>query len=488
VIPRVARSGQSFQGAGAYYLHDKRLSDRANDAFSGIGDYALHDKQDRQTAHRVGFTAILNMDAQTPDQAIRQMSASYERYREREANKRGRKLTKPVYAYSLSWAPDQNPDRDEMMAAALSSIKALQLEGLQTLIVQHTDEPQPHIHVIINRIELNGVRARKISFDQIWFSRWAEQYERENGGIRCQQRVSNNELRRQGVFVKDTVSLTPAEYKAHEQAQREHLVDWRKEKERFLAETHTRQTGALGQKHIDERSKLEANWLRRNQEDRLKTKERFRPEWGRLYQRQRIREAELAQANRIGIFERAVFLFRHKEFLKTAGPLRMRDVVRLCVSSKALIRRVARAHEKERADLSKWGATLTQGAVGIAWREYRQDLQIMRQRQELERDGLNYVHDAEKQNLGRDLGKEAEQAPIAPPTPEKERPRPPSLDNGVQIAPSEVRALFQDREPLSKQFTKASSPSSGESYADELIKRMREYKRRNPGMDFDRER
>ncbi len=83
------------------------------------------------------------------------------------------------------------------MGAARSSITALRLEGLQTLIVQHHRrappaypcDREPH------RAE-DGSRARNIAFDQLRFSRWAEQYERDHGGIRCEQRVRNNEFRR----------------------------------------------------------------------------------------------------------------------------------------------------------------------------------------------------------------------------------------------------------------------------------------------------
>src|SRR6185369_1199739 len=108
--------------------------------------------------------------------------------------------------------------------------------GLQTLIVQHTDEPHPHVHVIVNRIEPDGSRARNIAFDQLRFSRWAEQYERDHGVIRCEQRVENNALRSKGVPVKDTVSLSRSEYEAREKAQRDAEKQWRKEQAEFLKE------------------------------------------------------------------------------------------------------------------------------------------------------------------------------------------------------------------------------------------------------------
>ena len=47
----------------------------------------------------------------------------------------GRKLEKPVCHYSLNWAPDETPDRQEMSRAVDESLKALGLEKHQALIV-----------------------------------------------------------------------------------------------------------------------------------------------------------------------------------------------------------------------------------------------------------------------------------------------------------------------------------------------------------------
>lgn len=495
MIPRVARSGQSFHGAGLYYLNDKkengdRISNEANRAFEGIGDYALHDKDNRQTAHRVGFTAILNMEADTPEQAIAQMGASYERYREKEAHKRGRKLTKPVYVYSLSWAPDQSPGQDEMMAAALSSLKALRLEDLQTLIVQHTDEPHPHIHVIVNRIERDGSRARNIAFDQLRFSRWAEEYEREHGGIRCEQRVRNNELRRQGIMAKDTVSLSRTEYEAREREQQPAIQEWQKEKDAFRKEAHRYQRAALWEKHAQERSVLEVATRERIENDRAAAKQRFKPQWRELYAVQSARSAELAQANRIGILERAVFVFRHKEFLKTAGPLRIREVARFCLSGKSLRNRVESAHRIERAGLAKWERTLTSGAVKVAWREHHEKFSMMRRRQELERDSLVFLQQAEQQRLHQAQPDRTMPSPTPEPVhePEPSPVRAPELKPGESLAPDDAAQFFKDAPPACESFKKAVSPPAQSDPADDLVRRMKEYKRRRPGRDFGLER
>ena len=70
----------------------------------------------------------------------------------------GRKLEKPVCHYSLNWAKDEKPDRQEMRPAAAESLKALGLERHQALIVSHRDG-QPHVHVIANRVEPESGKA-----------------------------------------------------------------------------------------------------------------------------------------------------------------------------------------------------------------------------------------------------------------------------------------------------------------------------------------
>ena len=70
----------------------------------------------------------------------------------------GRKLEKPVCHYSLNWAKNEKPDRQEMRRAAEGSLKALGMERHQALIVSHRDG-QPHVHVIANRVEPESGKA-----------------------------------------------------------------------------------------------------------------------------------------------------------------------------------------------------------------------------------------------------------------------------------------------------------------------------------------
>jgi hypothetical protein len=134
VVPRVAKGGRSFKGAGLYYLHDKR---------------AL-------TAERVLFTETVNLSSRTPETALKEMAWTFYHQPELKAQagvkSRGSKLKAPVHAYSLSWHPEQKPERAHMLAMARESLRVQGLEDHQALIVAHGDEPHPHVHVIVNRV------------------------------------------------------------------------------------------------------------------------------------------------------------------------------------------------------------------------------------------------------------------------------------------------------------------------------------------------
>ncbi|MGX0879690.1 hypothetical protein ACSSV4_004400 [Roseovarius sp. MBR-154] len=193
MIPRVGPGGASFQGAGLYYLHDK----------------------DALTSERVAFTHTLNTHTDSPDRSLKLMAWTALHQRELKQSTgvaaTGRKLEKPVYTYSLAWAQDETPSREEMVRAAQDSLKALGMEDRQAVLVSHNDTQHPHIHVILNRVHPENGRAASTSKDHLKLSRWAEAYERDQGKIRVHARVNHNARRDQGQFVKNE-NITREEY------------------------------------------------------------------------------------------------------------------------------------------------------------------------------------------------------------------------------------------------------------------------------------
>ena len=175
MIARVHAGGGSFAGALAYVSHDKN----------------------RKTTERVGFLDVLNMvpcgndPAQAAARAARIMAATT--YLAPALKQLagvpggGRRLAKPVYHYSLNWPPDDNPAREEMRAAAESSLTALGMDDRQAVIVEHRDRKHSHVHIVVNRVSPEDGRAASAGQDQIKLKNWAREYERDQ--VRCPRRI-----------------------------------------------------------------------------------------------------------------------------------------------------------------------------------------------------------------------------------------------------------------------------------------------------------
>ncbi len=182
MIPALTGTGRSFKGAAAYYLHDKIGPDSKGD-----------------TAERVAWTHVLNLPTADPERAWRMMThtALARGVLKSEAGVKasGRKLEKPVLAYSLSWHPDEQPTREEQQTAARESLLALGLTAHQAIIVCHTDEPHPHVHILVNRVHPMTGKAATLSKSKLALSQWAQAYEERHGRVFCRARVENNARR-----------------------------------------------------------------------------------------------------------------------------------------------------------------------------------------------------------------------------------------------------------------------------------------------------
>ena len=115
-----------------------------------------------ESAERVEWTETRNLATSEGERAARIMAATAEASPDLKhlagGAATGRKLEKPVCHYSLSWAKDERPDRQEMRRAAQESLKALGMERHQALVVSHRDG-QPHVHVIANRVDPESGKA-----------------------------------------------------------------------------------------------------------------------------------------------------------------------------------------------------------------------------------------------------------------------------------------------------------------------------------------
>ena len=262
MVVKMSSPGRSFGGVADYCLHDPRMPGEAHHP---------------ESAERVEWTETRNLATSEGERAGRIMAATAEASPELKrlagVAATGRKLEKPVCHYSLSWAKDEKPERQEMRRAAQESLKALGMERRQALIVSHRDG-QPHVHVIANRVDPESGKAAGLSRSKLKLSKWAEGYEREQGKIRCPARERNNARRGQGKRVQDRVSRPTGRHRRQEMSpqreQREAIpagrdgwggpererVAWQRAEERGDWEQLQRRRGkALGE--LEKRSKRE---------------------------------------------------------------------------------------------------------------------------------------------------------------------------------------------------------------------------------------
>lgn len=160
-------------------------------SFKGALTYVLHDKG-ASTNERVGSVECRNLATDDPHRAWREMKAlcdAADDLKKRSGIKAtGRKLTKPVYAFSLNWHEADNPDPEHMRETAADALRALGMEDLQAVIVEHTDTPHKHVHVIVNLVDPDTGRTRSVSNDEHKLDRWADDYEQSRGVIRSPAR------------------------------------------------------------------------------------------------------------------------------------------------------------------------------------------------------------------------------------------------------------------------------------------------------------
>ncbi len=190
-------------------------------SFAGLVAYLLEGSKGQENPERVAWTETRNLATDRAKTAARVMAATAldQSRLKSEAGipSTGRKSKNHVLHYTLSWAEDQQPSREEMMRAVNGSLASLgEKKGKkggrkgkagreavrdqfasehQILVVAHEDTDQPHVHVVVNRVHPEHGVMLPTSNDFKLLSRWAEKYERETGGIIVDQRAINNAAR-----------------------------------------------------------------------------------------------------------------------------------------------------------------------------------------------------------------------------------------------------------------------------------------------------
>ena len=279
MVVKMSSPGRSFGGVAEYCLHDPRMPGEAHHP---------------ESAERVEWTETRNLATSEGERAGRIMAAtaaaSPELKRLAGGAATGRKLEKPVCHYSLNWAKDEKPDRQEMRRAAAESLKELGMERCQALIVSHRDG-QPHVHVIANRVDPESGKAAGLNRSKLKLSKWAEEYERGQGKIRCPQRERNNARRGQGKRVQDRVSRPTGRHR------REEMSPQREEREAIPA-GRDGWGGPERERVAWQRAEERAHWeqLQRRRGKALgELEKRSKREWSALYGRHQRQREQLSK-------------------------------------------------------------------------------------------------------------------------------------------------------------------------------------------------
>ena len=362
MVPNVTKTGSSFRGAMLYYLHDKREEG----------------EQVRLTGDRVAWTSTRNLMSDDPEAAVAIMRATASDADRLKADagikSTGRKSDKVVYAYSLAWHPDEKEGltRTEMERAADESLRVIGADHLQSVIVCHNDEPQPHVHVIVNRVSPEDGRMHVYSNDRLKLSQWAEAYERERGKIWCEERVENNARRQKdGEYIRSN-SPTPRSLNADCEDVRNNANDNEAAKFREAAKVRIAELSAFGRlqasRHKNEWALLSQRYQERKKligekyrgkdnafkkaEADIKTQ--FKPAWAALFKMQRaeMKGFEAREKRLLGKVENMIASAKVSKSLDLEQKRsRMAIAFNLIVSARARRAALEAAHTRQKRDL-----------------------------------------------------------------------------------------------------------------------------------------
>jgi hypothetical protein len=117
--------------------------------FGGLTRYLLTGKKDDPRPDRVLWTSTRELALEDPREAAVLMRATASLGR----------TDKPVEHFSISFAPGEHLTREQWERVIDTTLRDLDLEGHQALIVAHRDTAHEHIHLMVNRVHPETFRA-----------------------------------------------------------------------------------------------------------------------------------------------------------------------------------------------------------------------------------------------------------------------------------------------------------------------------------------
>ena len=144
---------------------------KTGSGFGGLLAY-LFVGSDGQQADRVEWSSVRNLfpDDQDLVPAILQATAS-----------RNVRVEKPVYHLSISLDPSESLDQDGFEKVVDRTLRDLGLGEHQSVIVAHNDTEHAHVHVVVNRVHPETLKAWDNGHDWARIEKSLRQQERELG-------------------------------------------------------------------------------------------------------------------------------------------------------------------------------------------------------------------------------------------------------------------------------------------------------------------
>ena len=137
------RGAASLPPQGAAQRSDERIAER------GLQEYLL-DGRSGQERERVAWTAQRNLPCEDPRYAAAVMDA---------VAAQNPRVQKPVYHVSLSAAPGETFTQAQWEGIADRFLQQLKLDQHQVLMVAHRDTDHQHVHLMINRVDVETHKA-----------------------------------------------------------------------------------------------------------------------------------------------------------------------------------------------------------------------------------------------------------------------------------------------------------------------------------------
>lgn len=126
--------------------------------FKGILEYVIKDKKGQEKSNRAEFIysqnlfSLVNINPLQVD--VTRISAEF-----KEPLLQNTRIKKPVLHQTLSFPPGEKVDNDILAKICIDFSKKFNLEDNQLVAYKHSDKAHEHIHIIANRVNLDGINT-----------------------------------------------------------------------------------------------------------------------------------------------------------------------------------------------------------------------------------------------------------------------------------------------------------------------------------------